>query len=134
MRSKKTGGLTIPPSKIKDFCHLPLHKGGFLLSISSKCGRWLGRWLAGGNAGAGTGGKLPPCEGQRKLSFFHKAHNGKAGKQLRNGSDPEHGIFCYGNIGTLRIFHAEAFFENGLFPVGDGHRHTGNPGFPVNIF
>ena len=22
----------IPPSKIKDFCHLPLHKGGFYLS------------------------------------------------------------------------------------------------------
>jgi len=21
--------MTIPPSKIRDFCHLPLHKGGF---------------------------------------------------------------------------------------------------------
>jgi hypothetical protein len=36
-----TGGLsffTIPPSKIKDFCHLPLHKGGlrFALQWSDK--------------------------------------------------------------------------------------------------
>ena len=27
----KSRQLTIPPSKIKDFCHLPLHKGGFLV-------------------------------------------------------------------------------------------------------
>ena len=25
--------LTILPSKIKDFCHLPLHKGGFLFCL-----------------------------------------------------------------------------------------------------
>ena len=27
---------TIPPSKIKDFCHLPLHKGGFRLRINKQ--------------------------------------------------------------------------------------------------
>ena len=27
-RSSRFGFLAIPPSKIKDFCHLPLHKGG----------------------------------------------------------------------------------------------------------
>jgi len=26
-----TGGFSIPPSKIRDFCHLPLGKGGFSL-------------------------------------------------------------------------------------------------------
>ena len=26
---KKPEGLTTPPSKIKDFAHLPLHMGGF---------------------------------------------------------------------------------------------------------
>ena len=29
LSAKLTEGLTTPPSKIKDFAHLPLHKGGF---------------------------------------------------------------------------------------------------------
>ena len=29
LSAKLTEGLTTPPSKIKDFAHLPLHRGGF---------------------------------------------------------------------------------------------------------